>query len=190
MANIDLNKLALWDQIDFFCEPETEDPAGCFAMGEPADSETLAWIRSELNSGNQWAWCVLGVRVTLEDVRALGGCSVHGTAYIGGCSFQSREDAHESEFETLLAEARENLANQLQTRLTQAELFELGLLDGAPARYLTATFDVTGWTEEQINLLALHVQAQAEASEHDHENSETLENYPDAIVQIDIDGRE
>lgn len=191
MANINRKKLEELASIDFFCDPEWDSPEGHFAMGEPEDSETIAWIRQELRDGNAWAWCVVCVRATLEDIPAMGGASLVGLANVGGCSFESEADARGSEFETLKSEALDDLVRALESRLTQKQLHEMGLLDGPPARYLVATFDVTHLNEAQIAALWSHVAAQAEASDMDYgpEDGEAgtgMENYPDLDVQIDV----
>lgn len=192
MANINRKKLEELASIEFYCEPEWDLPEGYFATGEPEDSEAIAWIRQELRDGNPWAWCTLNVRATLEDVPALGGASLVGLANVGGCSFEGEFDARASEFETLKTEALDDLAHTLEQRLTQKQLSEMGLLDGPPARYLVATFDVTHLNEAQIAALWSHVAAQAEASDMDYgpEDGEAgtgMENYPDLDVQIDVD---
>jgi hypothetical protein len=69
-------------EIELFCEPEDRSPEGDFASGDDADdAETVAWIRDQLDRGNEWAWCCAHVRVTYDGIVAdeyLGGCSYHG----------------------------------------------------------------------------------------------------------------
>ena len=49
-------------------------------------------ILSKLESGNEWAWCVVRVvaRITLPN-----GTTLEGEDFLGGCSYDSREDFEE-----------------------------------------------------------------------------------------------
>lgn len=49
------------------------------------DAETVAWIRAELASGNEWAWSVANVRVSYHDVLV-------ASDWLGGCSYESEAD--------------------------------------------------------------------------------------------------
>lgn len=67
------------------CFPEELDIDGnASAWGEPEDSEYAESIRTQLDNGNPWAWCMVCVTVSngLTD----------GTAFLGGCSYASRDD--------------------------------------------------------------------------------------------------
>jgi hypothetical protein len=188
MGNINRTKLAELAQVSFYSEPEQVQIEGNASAIDPdTDRETYEWIRKELDAGNEWAWCTLVVRATYEDVPSLGGASVCGFSYLGCCSYESGVDAKRDNYEQMLAEALDDLASTLESTCTQAELAEMGLLEGQPSRTLVARFDVTGWTDAQISCLEMYIQAQAEASEHDLSDSEGLENYPDTTVTFKLE---
>lgn len=45
------------------CEPEEMQIEGnASAIGPKEDAETYAWIRDQLDRGNDWAWCCAHVR--------------------------------------------------------------------------------------------------------------------------------
>lgn len=72
------------------------------------DEELNAWIRSELNSGNLWAWCVAKVTVTYR--------GLEGVDYLCGCSYKSEADFKVGGYyESMINEAVEELAKDLET---------------------------------------------------------------------------
>ncbi len=85
-------------------EPEHDSPEGNFDSGDAdADAETLAWIRSQLASGNEWAWCCACVTAEWNGFK--------GTAYLGGCSYRSEEDFRHPEgyYPGMVADALDDL---------------------------------------------------------------------------------
>lgn len=93
------------------CEPEADIPyvGNCCAIGPKEDLETEEWIRKELASGNEWAWCTVRVSVTW------GGYTED--TYLGGCSYKSRQDFIDSgELESMASECAYQLADRLITQ--------------------------------------------------------------------------
>jgi hypothetical protein len=66
-------------EIDIGCEPEE-----MAIDGNCGDDENAAWIREQLASGNEWAWCQVVVRARFAGFEA--------RTYLGGCSYRSRAD--------------------------------------------------------------------------------------------------
>jgi len=66
-------------------EPEDLEIEGNASAVDPeTDAETYAWIRRELQSGNDWAWCCVTITATWE--------GIEGQDTLGGCSYQSEND--------------------------------------------------------------------------------------------------
>lgn len=97
-------------------EPESycDFVGNCSAIDEETDSETEAWIRREIESGNDAAWCM----VTVEAM-ALG---VIGFDHLGGCSYESEQMIHDQLVPEMKEEAFRGLVFQIQELVN--ELFE------------------------------------------------------------------
>lgn len=68
-------------EINFYAEPETEDPTGYFASGDDAlDAETVEMIRN-----GTYDWFVAKVTASKAGI-------VLGTDYLGGCCYDSARD--------------------------------------------------------------------------------------------------
>lgn len=66
-------------------EPEEMDYHGnCSAIDEETDRENEQWVTDQLNSGNELAWCWVGVRATFGEY--------HGDDSLGGISCKNRKD--------------------------------------------------------------------------------------------------
>lgn len=76
------------DEVTFelICEPEhIEIEGNCMASGDDAvDREAADWIREQLASGNEWAWCCVHVIARWQ--------GYEGHDYLGGCSYRSEEE--------------------------------------------------------------------------------------------------
>ncbi len=76
------------DEVTFTlsCEPEDISIEGnAMASGDDeADRAQEQWIRDQLDSGNEWAWCAVTVRAEWE--------GFHGEDHLGACSYKSAED--------------------------------------------------------------------------------------------------
>lgn len=112
---IDLARLRAMVRISLSCEPEDIPYEGnASAIDEGTDRDTEAWIRDQLDRGNQWAWCCAVVRVSYEDLTE--------TVTLGGCSYESEDSFREGgQFDELVSEALEMLAAHLDRILTAVE---------------------------------------------------------------------
>lgn len=69
--------------IECLGEPEPIE-GNCSAIDPQTDAETAEWIRTELDHGNDWAWCTVKVTATWE--------GLEGVDYLGCCSYKSEAD--------------------------------------------------------------------------------------------------
>ena len=102
--------------------PEDHGPEGSFASGDDeADRELCESIRKDLDSGNDWAWCVVKISAKW------GG--FEGTAYLGGCSYKDEDDFANGGY---LAQMQEEAVEDLKSTIRAAgwDLRE----DNAPMR--------------------------------------------------------
>jgi hypothetical protein len=101
-------------------ERESEDRTwvGEFQREDGSNDEELnAWIKSELDSGNYWAWCVAHVTVELGEFK--------GEDWLGGCSYESEEDFKKGGYyESMIAEACDELAKDIEKLVNTHGLFE------------------------------------------------------------------
>lgn len=110
-----MNKLTL-DDVEFSIECLPEDApikGNCSAIDPETDARTEAWIKRELESGNQWAWCTVRVVGTYEGLEA--------DDYLGGCSYADEADFKNGGYyddmrQTVLDALNENL-ERLEARL-------------------------------------------------------------------------
>lgn len=66
------------------CYPEDVPPKGyCSAIDDETDAATELWIEHQLNTGNQWAWCMVKVTAEWRDF------SAYDT--LCACSYESEE---------------------------------------------------------------------------------------------------
>lgn len=75
------------DEVEFSLiqHPENMDYTRDNYTGDAnTDDEVVEWIRDQLNSGNDWAWCQIEVKATWQGFT--------GSDYLGGCSYESEED--------------------------------------------------------------------------------------------------
>lgn len=68
---------------EVICHPE-EIPVRGNACGHDGSDDCEAWIFSELDRGNEWAWCCVEVKATWGDFEA--------SDYLGECSYASEKD--------------------------------------------------------------------------------------------------
>ena len=90
------------------CEPEDIDFVGnCSAHDPETDAKQEQWIREQLNSGNEWAWCYVRVTATYY--------GLHGTDGLGGCSYENEEAFRQpgGYFDDMVTAALEELATHL-----------------------------------------------------------------------------
>lgn len=104
------------------CLPEDMPVRGnAMASGDDAyDKAVEDEILADLESGNEWAWCV--VKVTATGV--FNGVKFHGVAYLGGVSCKSREDFETGDadyLEAMKADALADLCESLKDTIARAE---------------------------------------------------------------------
>lgn len=92
------------------CECQEED-----VSIDVDDEQTRKWIRDELAAGNTWAWCVVRVRASWN--------GFVGEAYLGGCSYKSKEDFVENSgyWEDMCTEAFNDLLTGLERMAQRLE---------------------------------------------------------------------
>lgn len=75
------------DEVQFTLECHPEDVAiegNASAIDDETDAATEEWIRTELASGNEWAWCMAMVRAQWKEFE--------GRDTLGCCSYRSEAD--------------------------------------------------------------------------------------------------
>jgi hypothetical protein len=82
MPAIDESKIEF--RLEIFPE-EIAIEGNASAIDAETDAETEQWIRDQLESGNDWAWCTVKVTATYP------GLPFKGVDYLGGCSYTSEE---------------------------------------------------------------------------------------------------
>ena len=67
------------------CEPERFPfVRNCSAITHDTDRRNEDWVRDQLDAGNEWAWCIVSVRVHWE--------TFEHTEYLGACSYRGKTD--------------------------------------------------------------------------------------------------
>lgn len=95
--------------VEYDVEIEHEDDVA--PEGQFSEHEDVAWIRDQLASGNEYAWC----RVT---VIARWG-SFEGSTALGGCSYASREALLAMVESDMYPEALSDLATAIERSYRQ-----------------------------------------------------------------------
>ena len=92
------------------CQEETESLDDAFD-----DEETRRHCREELRRDNVWGWCEVTVRASWNGFT--------GEAYLGGCSYKSKEDFVENSgyYEDMCMEAFNDLCDALEEAARQLE---------------------------------------------------------------------
>ena len=90
--------------------PEYEDIRGHMATGDDEfDRECENRIITDLESGNDWAWCVVKVTAQYNGIRG-----VTGTDYLGCCSYADEKDFRECGY---YADMCDNACRELYEKL-------------------------------------------------------------------------
>jgi len=95
------------------CEPEQEPIEGnCSARDPDTDRATADWIRSELDHGNDWAWCCVTVTAVWQSA---AGPTWTGSDSLGCCSYRSEYDFRTAGdyFQDMKDQALDNLNAQI-----------------------------------------------------------------------------
>lgn len=100
------------------CEPESAPIEGnASAIDDETDRETAAWIRDQLDAGNEWAWCAVTVTARWK---GFTGCD-----HLGCCSYRSRKDFEQGGYyEDMKAQALADLNDQVAYCSSQLEELE------------------------------------------------------------------
>ena len=106
--------------IELKMEPEEmqiEGNASC--IDEKTDAETCRWIRSQIESGNDWAWCATSVTATIG--------SYSGSDSLCGCSYHSEADFRTpgGYFSDMVSEATEACAYEIALSIETLRKLEL-----------------------------------------------------------------
>lgn len=119
-VRIDREKLRAVAQISVRCEPEDVPYVGnCSAHGAAVDRETEAWIRQQLASGNEWAWCHVVVTATFA------GAS--GSDQLGACSYENEAAFRDPSgyYPDMINVALDQLAFALEVTATEVQKVRL-----------------------------------------------------------------
>jgi hypothetical protein len=98
--------------VDFVLECEPEDvpiEGNAMASGDDdVDAEAEQWVRDQLESGNEWAWCHVIVRARWN--------GLEGVDNLGCCSYKSEADFRQpgGYYDDMRAEALADLNAQLE----------------------------------------------------------------------------
>ena len=93
------------EKIEFILEALSEDISP-FDQLSPLDAQRVV---DDLNAGNEWAWCCVKVTAFFQ------GAPLTGTAYLGGCNYESEEDFMDGGYyEELCSEASDDLIRELR----------------------------------------------------------------------------
>lgn len=101
--------LPTFEECDFDAVWHEEDstPDGSFDF-----AEDIAWVKDQLESGNEWAWCTVEVTCTYDD------CDLVGNEWLGGCSYKSKRDFMREEtgdyYPGMKQEAYNDLINKIK----------------------------------------------------------------------------
>lgn len=101
------------------CLPEDASIEGNASARDPeTDRETERWIRKQLASGNEWAWCTAKVVCSWE--------GFHAAEYLGCCSYESEQDFRDGGYfsdlcKETLARLNEQIAQHAATLNKLAE---------------------------------------------------------------------
>jgi hypothetical protein len=72
-------------EFEIICSPEDMQIEGnASAIDEETDRQIVNNIISQLNDGNEWAWCSVNVKAKWK--------GLEGNDYLGGCSYESEKD--------------------------------------------------------------------------------------------------
>lgn len=100
-------------------EPEDVEIEGNASAIDPkTDREQEEWIRKQLDSGNEWAWCTAVCTASIE----LDGQTFEAREYLGCCSYESAEDFERCEGENMRKGATEALKAELDRAVVRGKI--------------------------------------------------------------------
>jgi hypothetical protein len=102
------------------CLPEDTQIEGNASCVDPeTDAETVAWIRSELDRGNDWAWCTARVTVTWN--------GLEGVDYLSCCSYRNERDfRNDGYYDDMIHEALADLNRKVAAMAHKLESLVVG----------------------------------------------------------------
>lgn len=84
------------------------------AINPETDAKNEAHIIEQLNSGNEWAWCMVKVYAEID------GFKGPANYYLGHCSYKSRKDFMEDAYyDDMRNQALEDLKNEIEKKYEQ-----------------------------------------------------------------------
>ena len=99
-------------EYELTCEPEDMPIEGnAMASGDDEeDRKAEQWIKDQLDSGNEWAWCIAKVTARYP------GLPFEGVDYLGACSYRSKEEfmAPGDYYDDMKREAKADLLRQIE----------------------------------------------------------------------------
>ena len=129
-------------------EPELDiDLEGSFDFGnEEENKEYIQQIKSEIESGNEWAWCQIALTIEYYSTyMATNGIDPIGfTSYLGGCSYTNFNEFYISGCyaEGMLDEAADGVRELIKSKLTGSLLqSELQLFNSQYEKYILILLD-------------------------------------------------
>lgn len=108
---ISLEKLKEKAEIQVFCLDEDSPIQGNASAIDPeTDAKNEAYIIDQLNSGNEWAWCMVKVYAEIDGFKGPAN-------YLGQCSYKSRKDFMEDAYyDDMKNQAIEDLKNEIERK--------------------------------------------------------------------------
>jgi hypothetical protein len=86
----------------------------CSAVDDEEDAKQEAWVRDQLDRGNQAAWCYVSVSAKLE--------GFEGRAGVGGCSYESEDAIHAQLVPELQPAALDDLRETMRDAVARGTL--------------------------------------------------------------------
>lgn len=112
MQKIDRAALAKRARISLRQEPEDRTYEGEFD-----DPQAQAWVKDQLERGNDWAWCQVEIKAVYQGIEGLSG--------IGGCSYENKQAfINGGYYESLVQEAIEEIATKLEAIANEHDIWE------------------------------------------------------------------
>ena len=101
-------KLPEIEDIEFTieCLDEFEHPQDCFALDDETQHEVVNRILTDLDNGNEWAWCCVRVIGKYKSFKA--------ETTLGACSYESEEHFRNDDY---YADMREEIYNDIISQM-------------------------------------------------------------------------
>lgn len=114
--------LKIKDRVEIRLSMEPEDipiEGNASALTPEEDEITYKWIRDQLKSGNDWAWCHVTVTATFG--------KFIGYDSLGGCSYESEKDFRQpgGYYDDMVSQATRECAKQIAQSILSLKKLEL-----------------------------------------------------------------